>query len=173
MVARISVGATKDDVRRVSAENPGWRVEREPDGTLVMSPPAGYASGVRNAVLTAKMQAWGQSHGYIVAGASAGVTLPNGAVIAPDTTLIAIDRWRQLSLEEREDFVPLVPDIAIELESTTDRPAATRRRLLHLRSQGTPFVVMIDPYRDEVWTDGAAPEDFPTDFSDVIHAADV
>jgi Uma2 family endonuclease len=173
MVARISVGATKDDVRRVSAENPGWRVEREPDGTLVMSPPAGYASGVRNAVLTAKMQAWGQSHGYIVGDASAGVTLPNGAVVAPDTTLIASDRWRQLSLEEREDFVPLVPDIAIELVSKTDRPAATRRRLLHLRSQGTPFVVMIDPYRDEIWTDGVAPEDFPADFADVIHAADV
>jgi hypothetical protein len=32
---------------------------------------------------------------------------------------------------------------------------------------------MIDPYRDEVWTDGLAPEDFPTDFNDVIHAADV
>jgi Uma2 family endonuclease len=122
MVARISIGATKDDVRRLSSENPGWRVELEPDGTLTMSPPTGYASGVRNAVLTAKMQSWGQSHSYIVGDASAGVTLPNGAVVAPDTTLIAADRWRQLSREEREDFVPLVPDVAVKLVSN-DRAA--------------------------------------------------
>ena len=44
----------------------------------------------------------------------------------PDTMLIAAYRWRQLSLEEREDFVPLAPDIAIELVSTTDRPAEIR-----------------------------------------------
>jgi Uma2 family endonuclease len=172
MVARISIGATKDDVRRLSSENPGWRVELEPDGTLTISPPAGYASGVRYAVLTAKMQFWGESHGYIVGDSSGGVALPNGAVVAPDTTLIAADRWRQLSLEEREDFVPIVPDVAVELVSKTDRPAETRRRLQGLRSQGILFVVMIDPYRDEVWTDGTAPEDFPTDFNDVIHAAD-
>ncbi len=173
MVARISVGATKDDVRRVSADNPGWRVEREPDGTLVMSPPAGSASGVRNATLTAKMRGWGEAHGYVVGDASCGVSLPDGSVVAPDTILIAANRWRQLSLKEREDFAPIAPDVAIELVSKTDRPAEVRRRLRRLRLQGAPFVVMIDPYRNEVWTDGSAPEDFPPNFDDVIHAADV
>jgi Uma2 family endonuclease len=173
MVARISVGATKDDVLRVSVENPGWRVELEPDGTLIMSPPAGSASGVRNAALTAKMRAWGEEHGYVVGDASCGVSLPDGSVVAPDTILIAGHRWRQLTLKQREGFAPIAPDVAIELVSKTDRPAEKRRRLRRLRLQDTPFVVMIDPYRDEVWTDGVAPEDFPTDFADLIHAADV
>lgn len=172
MVARISIGANKDDLHRLSAENPGWRFELEADGTLVVSPPAGFASGVRNAALTAKMRAWGEAHGYVVGDSSAGVELPDGSVVAPDTSLISSGRWRDLSAEDREDFAPIVPDIAIELVSKSDRPAEIRRRLARLRSHGTLFVVMIDPYHSVVWTDGQAPDYFPKDFDDVIHAAD-
>jgi Uma2 family endonuclease len=119
------------------------------------------------------MREWARARGYVVFDSSTGFELSDGAIVSPDTSLVAIDRWRSLSAEQREDYPPLAPDIAIELVSKTDRPAAVRRRLTHLREQGTPFVVLLDPYRSEVWSDGSVPSEFPTDFEDVLSAADV
>ena len=173
MVARISVGATKADVRRVAAENPTWRVELEPGGTLTVSPPAGGGSGARNATLTAMMRDWARTRDYVVFDSSTGFELPDGSVVSPDTSLVALNRWSKLSPDEREDFPALAPDIAIELLSKTDRPAALRDKLTHLRAQGTGFVVLLDPYRRDIWTAGQSPPDFPTDFDDVFCAGDV
>jgi len=41
MIAQVPVRASKDDLIRVSEINPGWKVELDADGTLLMSPPAG------------------------------------------------------------------------------------------------------------------------------------
>ena len=52
---------------------------------------------------------------------SAGFTLPNGAVRAPDLAWIRKERWEVLSEDEQEEFAPICPDFVVELLSRTDR----------------------------------------------------
>src|SRR5476651_1456740 len=172
MIARISLPSTHADLMRLSDENPGWQFEREANGTIVMTPPNGMASGRRNAVLAALIAAWDQQHGHgITFDSSTGFQMPDSAVLSPDASWMSRSRWDALSADEREDFAPVCPDICVELASKSDRPGALRKKLLRFRAYGAQYVVLIDPYRREVWTDGERPSEFPTDFSTVIDAA--
>jgi Uma2 family endonuclease len=53
-----------------------------------------------------------------------------------------------------------VPDVAIELLSRTDRAEDLRSKLLRLRRLGAAYVVLLDPHRGEMWTDGHLPSGF-------------
>ncbi|HEY6235865.1 MAG TPA: hypothetical protein VIW69_12255, partial [Candidatus Elarobacter sp.] len=55
-----------------SAKNPGWHIEREPDGSLSMSPTS-YRNGIRAFEAARQLFAWGGDRGYAAAGAG-GVT---------------------------------------------------------------------------------------------------
>ena len=160
--------ATKDDLVRVAEANEGWRVELQADGELTMGPPSSGASGRRNSELTALITAWGHANGYVAFDSSAGFAFPNGAILSPDAALIERDRWESLTDEQREDFVPLLPTVVAELVSKSDRPADLRDKLHRFRAAGTAFVVLIDPYRREIWTDGDAPPGFDIDFRPLL-----
>ncbi len=168
MLARIPLRADKGDLLRVSAANKGWRVELQPDGELTLAPPTGGASGRRNSRLSALVETWAQANDHVAFDSSAGFAFPNGAVLSPDAALVARDRWESLTDEQREDFVPLVPEIVIELVSKSDRPADLREKLHRFREAGTAFVVLIDPYRHEMWTDGEPPAHFDVDLRTLL-----
>ncbi len=160
--------ATKDDLIRVADANPGVRVELDADGELLMSPPAGSESARRNGRLTRRICEWADDHPYVAFDSSAGFTLPDGSIRSPDASLVAVGMWDALSQSERETFARLVPDVAIELVSPSDRPSDLRAKLAAFRSFGTSFVALIDPYRNELWTDGAPPEDFTVDLTEFL-----
>jgi Uma2 family endonuclease len=168
MIAHVPVKASKDDLIRVSEANPGWKVELDADGTLLMSPPAGMASSRRNVMLAVMIHRWAEEHGYVSFDSSAGFELPDKSVRSPDAALVREIDWRALTEVEQDSFGPLVPAIAIELASKTDRPSRLQTKLRRMRELGTAYVVLIDPDRREVWTDGDRPTDFPQDFSDLF-----
>jgi len=150
---------TNADIERFAAQNPGYRFERDVDGTLVVSP-TGSAGGLRNARLVAALFAWNESlsqPGFCF-DSSTGFALTDGSLISPDAAWIAHDRWTALTDDEREGYAPLVPDIVVEIASKTDRPAALRRKLVRCRLLGAAYVVFLDPFRNEHWSDGVAPE---------------
>ena len=89
---------------------------------------------------------------------SAGFTLPDGSLISPDAAWIAHDRWLALTDEQHEEYAPIVPDVVIEIASKTDRPAALRAKLERCRALGAAYVLLLDPYREELWNAGEAPE---------------
>ena len=102
--------------------NPDLRMELTSEGDLIIMPPTGSKSGHRNFTLIGQFYAWLQSDetglGF---DSSAGFTLPNGAVRAPDLAWIRKERWDALSAEEQEEFAPICPDFVVELLSRTDR----------------------------------------------------
>ena len=165
MIAHVPIRASKDDLIRVSKANPGWKVELDADGTLLMSPPAGMGSSRRNLLLAMMIHAWADEHDYVDFDSSAGFELPDKSVLSPDAALVRRTDWRALSASEQESFGPIVPAIAIELASKSDRPARLQAKLRRMREVGTDYVVLIDPYRREVWTDGDRPPHFPEDFT--------
>lgn len=149
---------TNADIERLAEENPGYRFERDPDGTLVVSP-TGSNSGLRNSRLIAALFRWneGIAQPGFCFNSSTGFTLPDGSLISPDAAWIADDRWLALTDDEREGYAPIVPEVVIEIASKTARPAALRAKLERCRALGACYVTLLDPYRDEQWSDGQPP----------------
>jgi Uma2 family endonuclease len=168
VIARIPLIATDDELMRISSENPGWRFERTRDGILTVTPPTGAATGKRNARLTRMVDEWAETHGYVAFDSNAGFRLPDTSVVGPDAALVTEESWDKLTAKQRERFFPGAPTVAIELCSDSDSPQEWRAKLKRIRQAGASYVVLIDPYRTEIWTDGLAPQGFDLDFEPLL-----
>lgn len=133
------------------AANPGLRLTRTSRGELFAMPPAGSESGKRNFSLCGQLWAWVRASGLGVGfDSSAGFTLPNGFVHAPDASWVARERWDALPPEQRQRFAPVCPDFVAELMSPSDRRGETRERLAEFLGQGARLGWLIDPKAGEV-----------------------
>ena len=158
LALRLSAAPTNAEIERLSAENPGYRFERDVDGALVVSP-TGSMSGLRNARLGTALARWNE--GLPLPGfcfdSSTGFTLPDGSLISPDAAWIAHDRWLALTDEQREEYAPIVPDIVVESHrKRTSRRHFGRSSSAAMRS-AQAYVLLLDPDRNELWTAGEAP----------------
>ncbi len=156
------------EIERLAEQNPGYRFEREPDGTLIVSP-TGSAAGARNARLTALLSRWndGLNEPGICFDSSTGFTLPDGSLISPDGSWVEAARWRALSDDQRESYAPLVPDVVVEIASKTDRVDALRAKLARCRALGAQYVLLLDPYKHERWSDGSPPAGLNVGLADI------
>jgi Uma2 family endonuclease len=172
MHATIPARLTSDeDLVTLSEANPGWQIERQANGSITLSPPAGGASGAREFALSVLIATWnGRPPKGTAFSPSTGFTMPDRSVLSPDAAWVSRERWSALTVEQRESFPPLVPDVCIELRSQSNGVAELKRKLRRYRAYGATYVVLVDPYERTVWTDGIAPPDFPTDFSSVFDA---
>jgi len=153
---------------RISSDNPGWQFERAPSGELIVTPPTGAATGKRNARLTRIVDVWAEEHGYVAFDSNCGFRLPDTSVVAPDASLVPNEAWDKLTPKQRERFFPGAPAVAIELVSDNDNPNELRAKLERIRQAGASYVVLIDPYRDAIWTDGDPPVGFDVDFASLL-----
>jgi Uma2 family endonuclease len=158
LALRLSAAPTNAEIERLSAENPGYRFERDVDGALVVSP-TGSMSGLRNARLGTALARWNE--GLPLPGfcfdSSTGFALPDGSLISPDAAWIAHACWLALTDDQREEYAPIVPDIVVEIASKTDHPPALRSKLERCHALGAGYVLLLDPDRNELWTAGEAP----------------
>jgi Uma2 family endonuclease len=168
LAVRIPMHATDDDLLAIAADNEPWRFERDADGALLVMPPCGNEVDAQNAALTELLRRYAREHDYVAFGSSAGFTLPDGSIRNPDGALIARERWNAIDPKERKQFARVVPEVAIELVSPCDSPAALKVKLERFRRFGSRYVVLLDPGTREVWTSGDPPPDFPSDFSEVF-----
>jgi len=137
--------------------------ERFADGTLLVTPPAGFYSGGRNAELTFQVVKWARAgdHGMVI-DSSGGFNLPDGSLFAADTTFVARSR---VPADDRT-FPVVVPDAVFELMSTSDRIKTTMRKIRAYLRNGVSLVILIDPYRRHVYA-GRAGDEEPRDLGDV------
>ncbi|MGH7728013.1 MAG: Uma2 family endonuclease [Vulcanimicrobiaceae bacterium] len=156
-----------DELCELARRNPGWRIEWV-DGRAIMSPPTGFGTGRRNSRLVRLLDIYAEAHGFTSSDSSGGFRLPDGAVIAPDASLVASERLSAFSADEQEAFLALVPDVVVELVSNTDDPKATAEKCERWRRYGVGYVAMLDPYREpKVRTWGEASSEFP-DVSTIV-----
>ena len=137
--------------------------ERFADGTLLVTPPAGFFSGNANAELTRQIANWakGGDHGIVI-DSSGGFNLPDGSLFAADTTFVARERVP----ERGRTFPVIVPDAVFELLSKSDRVKTTMKKLRAYVRNGVALVVLIDPYRRHVYV-GRAGDEEPADLGNV------
>lgn len=129
-----------------SADNPDLRMEREPNGDLILMTPAFGASSFFSSYVSRLLGNWAEEdgRGYVLE-SSAGCQLPDGSVRSPDVAWIRADRWSPPSIEE--DAPLPCPDFVIELRSKTDRLPPLQAKMQAWIANGAALAWLIDPRR--------------------------
>lgn len=137
---------TDERFEQLCRDNPEMRLERTATGELVAMAPAGSDSGRLNLSLSAQLWIWNQrAQTGVVFDSSAGFTLPNSAIRAPDAAWIRQARWDQLSPEQKQKFAPICPDFVLELLSPSDTLLEIQNKMVEYRDNGAELGWLIDP----------------------------
>ena len=163
-----SIRLTHEQFWDVCRDNPDLRLELTSNGGLIVMPPAGGRTGQRNSKLNYQLAKWAEKdQSGLVFDSSAGFTLPDKAVLSPDTSWVLREKWDALTEGQQERFAPLCPDFVIELRSRWNTLKEQQRKMQEYLDNGTQLGWLIDPrerrvyiYRTgqevEVLTDAAA-----------------
>ena len=156
-----------EELLRFSADNPGWHIERERDGSLSVNPSL-YRDAIRAAEAARQLSEWGVDRGYVAA--EGGVTLPDKAVRAPSASWISFERWHALTEIQREKYPEIIPDIVVEITSEFESFAVERQKAMRYVDHGAVYSVVIDAERRKVEEFGTRPEGLALDFDRIIGA---
>lgn len=152
---------TDEEFMRFCAENETVRVEREPNGELLIMSPSGSDTSRMNIRLGRILDEWAEGDGRGVAFESnGGFTLPDGSVRAADAAWVELSRWMALTVSERASFAPLCPDFVIELRSPSDHPKSLEEKMEQWMANGAQIGWLIDPVERTVviYRQGDVPE---------------
>lgn len=141
-----AVALTDEQFYQLCVANEEWRLELTAQGELIIMPPTGGETSIRNSDLTAQLANWNrQTNLGFVFGSSTVFRLPNGAKRSPDASWVIRERWEALPREERRRFPPLCPDFVVELRSETDTLTQLRAKMLDYLANGIRLGWLIDP----------------------------
>ena len=126
------------------AQYPDWRLETNPQGDILIMPPANPRTGQHNAAITHQLFAWAETDGRGEAfDSSAGFFLTNGARRSPDSAWISHERLVGLDTEAK--LWRVTPEFVIELKSSSDRPATLRAKMREWIASGVSLAWLILP----------------------------
>jgi Uma2 family endonuclease len=147
-----SVGITNERFYQLCQDNEDLRLELTSEGELIIMAPTGGSTGSRNADITTQLTIWARKDGTGLSfDSSTMFILPNGANRSPDGSWVSRDRWDVLSQEERDKFVPLCPDFALELRSPSDSLRFLQEKMQEYVSNGSQLGLLIDPKTKRVY----------------------
>lgn len=128
------------------------RIERTSQGDLIIMTPAGGGTSWRNSNIVIALGIWAKKDSTgVVFDSSGGFNLPNGATRSPDAAWVKRARLAQLTTEEKEKFLPLCPDFAIELRSPSDRLRDIQDKMGEYIANGLHLGWLIDPPNRQVF----------------------
>lgn len=141
-----AVGMTDEQFYQLCMANEQWRLELTAKRELLIMPPVGGETSIRNSTLTAQLATWNRQTNLGKVFASSTIfQLPNGAKRSPDASWITLERWEALSREDRVRFPPLCPDFVVELRSRTDSLDELRAKMREYRNNNARLGWLIDP----------------------------
>lgn len=130
----------------ICQHNKNLNFERNHQGELIIMSPTGSETGEKNSSLLGQLWMWNyQKKLGKTFDSSTGFKLPNGAIRSPDASWIKLERWEQLTKEEKRKFAPICPDFVIELLSLNDEIEETRKKMIEYLENGTKLGWLIAP----------------------------
>lgn len=143
---------TDEEFFEFCSENPELRIERDAEGEVtIMSPAGGYSSG-GDFDLAVDFGLWirrnKQGKGF---DSSAGFVLPNGAIRSPDFAWVRLERLNSLAKEVKRRFIPLAPDLVVELRSPMDSLMLLKEKMEECIDNGVRLGWLVDPQNRDVW----------------------
>ncbi|MEM6401041.1 MAG: Uma2 family endonuclease [Cyanobacteria bacterium P01_D01_bin.116] len=142
---------TDEEFEQIVAFNKELRLELTADGKLIIMSPTGGETGNRNFDLIGQIWFWSRKNKLGKAfDSSTGFKLPNGATRSPDASWIKMERWDNLTPEQRKKYLPLCPDFAVELVSESDDVEDTRKNMHEYIENGLRLGWLINPKDKQV-----------------------
>ncbi len=121
---------TPDDFYEFCALNPDLVAELTAEGEIVFMSPSGGATGARNAKVIIALGQWANEDGHgVVFDSSTGFILANKAVRAPDAAWVRRSSLAKLTPSQKERFLPVTPDLVIEIASPSDRQSELQPKM--------------------------------------------
>jgi Uma2 family endonuclease len=140
------VNLTDNQLFELCQLNRDWRIEYTAQGELIVMPPTGGETSNRNAEITFQVQSWArQDQTGVAFDSSGGFKLPNGATRSPDAAWVRRSRLTGLTREQKQKFLPLCPDFAIELRSPTDNLRTVLDKMQEYLDNGAQLGWLLDP----------------------------
>ncbi len=143
---------TPEQFTALAVANRDLRLERSPQGELIVNPPTGWETGERNRSIIGQLDRWyeeNQASGKAF-DSSTGFTLPNGAIRSPDASWVSGERWESLTAEDKITFPKICPDFVVELRSRSDQLATLQAKMREYRENGAKLGWLIDPQARKV-----------------------
>jgi Uma2 family endonuclease len=141
-----AVGLTDEQFYQLCIANEPWQLELTQAGELIIMPPTGGESGIRNSDITTDLNLWNrQTKLGKVFDSSTEFKLPSGAYRCPDAAWVKLERWQALTNEEKKRFPPLCPDFVVELRSESDVLGKLRLKMREYQDNGVSLGWLIDP----------------------------
>ncbi len=142
------MGLTDEQFQQLCIANPDLRIETSPTGKLIIMPPVFLETSERNADLNGQLWAWNRRYKLgKVFDSSGGYSLANGFRPSPDVSWIQNARLEGISLNQ---FLPIAPDFAIELRSSSDRLLPLQQKMQAYVENGVRLGWLINPQDRQV-----------------------
>jgi Uma2 family endonuclease len=127
-------------------ENAPWEFERSCKGELIIKMSTGGKSGKRNALLNFQLVRWAlEDNTGDFFDSSTGFELTNDAMRSPDASWVKKERLARLTEEQKEKFLPVIPDFIAEIRSKSDRITMCLEKMEEYQELGVSLGVLIDP----------------------------
>lgn len=129
------------DVERLQSLYPDWQMELK-EGKIVIMSPSDSVSSIIGMRFGRLLDIWVDAHelGQVL-DSSGGFRLPNGDLLAPDVSFVS----RGLLKIAPRSYLPLVPELVVEIKSSTDRVSELQEKLYLFLSQGVKVAILINP----------------------------
>lgn len=128
------------------------KIERTPEGDILIMPPAGGETSNRNARLIFSFMNWAnQNQLGFVFDSSGGFVLPDGSIASPDVAWVKKERLTTLTAEQKKRFIPLCPDFVLELRSPSDNLEPLKAKMKMYLSNGVQLAWLVNPEEQEIW----------------------
>ncbi len=121
---------TDEQFEKIAMEEDIYKLEQSASGELIVLSPTGSDTSEKNSSINAQLYLWNQKNGEGKVFDSSGLfRLSNGSKKGPDASWIKIERWNQLTREQKRTFAPITPDFVIELASPSDNKPVRYKEL--------------------------------------------
>ncbi len=142
---------TQDQFFEFCQRNRKIRFERSAEGEITIMAPAGGEAGAQNLSVGAQLYFWASIDGTGKAfDSSTGFDLPSGATRSPDVSWVRKDRLAALTAEQLKKFLPLCPDVVIEILSPSDSLRRTLAKMEEFMENGARLGWFINPRNQQV-----------------------
>jgi Uma2 family endonuclease len=141
----LTLTVTREQFIELAIANRELQLERTAQGELIVNPPTGGETGYRNLDIEGQLWLWNQRTRLGKAfNSSTGFHLPSGADRSPDASWVRQERWDALTPEQKESFIPLCPDLVVELRSKSDNMEPLRVKMREYMNNGARLGWLID-----------------------------